>query len=361
MQQGTVETGREKALKRLLILGVVSAAGMVWGATAGAQGTGQKAGVSQVGVSQGGKVAPATPEQTLPKAAVSGFPPVNPKNFTAASPTVETVNSFLHALWGYDANRTWSVAVIEPTIAPGVVRVQAYISETTQPGKVGQTTLYVTPDGKHAIAGEVVNFGPQPFAETRALLQQRANGPSQGAAGKELELVEFADLECPSCKTAQSTLEQLQEDFPQARIVFENDPLIAVHPLAFQAAAVGYCVQEAKGSAAALSYTKRMYELQGELTKEKAEATLRTAVAAAGADPAAVLACAATPAAQDAVNATMKLAADVGVTNTPTLVVNGRSLPLAQVPYETLKRVIVFQGSLDGIAVREQPSLKSLK
>ncbi len=43
---------------------------------------------------------------------VNPFPAVNPKNFTAASPTREEVDSFLKALWGYDEERIWSVAAI---------------------------------------------------------------------------------------------------------------------------------------------------------------------------------------------------------------------------------------------------------
>lgn len=49
-----------------------------------------------------------------PGAAVpaTGFPAPDPRNFTASSPSVDTVNSFLHALWGFDENRIWSVAAI---------------------------------------------------------------------------------------------------------------------------------------------------------------------------------------------------------------------------------------------------------
>ena len=307
------------------------------------------------------KVTPATPAPTLPKPPATEFPPVNPKNYTAPSPTVETVNSFLHALWGYDDNRTWSVAAIEPTMAPGVVRVQVYVAEKTQPGKMAQTSLYITPDGKHAIAGDVVNFGAQPFAATRALLQEQANGPARGAAGKDLEFVEFADLQCPHCKEAQVTMDKLAQEFPQARIVFEDLPLTAVHPFAFQAAAVGHCVRKAKGDPAFFTYAQRVYDTQDDLTKEKAEATLRAAVTAAGADAAAVMSCASSQATQDAVNASIKLASNIGVSNTPTLVVNGRALPITAVPYDALKRVIVFQGSLDGVTVHLQPSLTTLK
>ena len=306
-------------------------------------------------------VSPATPSPTLPKGPADTFPAVNPANFTAQSPTVATVNNFLHALWGVDENRIWSVASIQPTSAPGVVRVQIYIAEKTQPSKIGQTVLYITPDGRHAIAGEVVNFGAKPFEETRTLLQQQANGPARGAAGKDLELVEFTDLQSPNCRAAQETIDRLVQDFPQARVIYQDLPLTAVHPYAFQAAAVGHCVREAKGDAGYLAYAKKVYDTQADLSAEKADATLRAAVAAAGADPAAALSCASTQATKDAVTASIKLAAQIGVSNTPTLVINGRAVPLGQIPYEGLAKVIVYQGSLDGITVQEQPHLTTLK
>lgn len=300
----------------------------------------------------------SVPVGNLPKAAPT-FPAVDPAAFTAQSPSVETVNSFLHALWGFDENRTWSVSSIEPTMAPGVVQVHVYVAEKTQPGHIGQTVLFITPDGKHVISNEVLSFGVQPFAEARAVLQQRANGPTRGGAGKDLEMVEFADLECVACRTAQATIDQLLQDFPEAHFVFEDMPLRA-HPAAFQAAAVGHCVRQSKGDAAFFAYARKVYDTQSDLAKDR-EATLRAAVTAAGADPAAVMSCAAAPATQDAVKATVKLGADIGVSNEPMLMINGRAVPVAQVSSEVLDRVVVFQGTLDGIAVHAQPRLSTLK
>ena len=143
--------------------------------------------------------------------------------------------------------------------------------------------------------------------------------------------------------------------------MFQNLPLPSVHPFAMQAAEVGNCVRQAKGDAAFFAYAKKVYDTQADLTPEKADATLRAGVTAAGADPAAVMACSTQPATRAAVEASMKLASDLGILGTPTLVVNGRALLLGQVPYAALKNVVVYQGKLDGIAVKEQPSLTTLK
>ncbi len=271
------------------------------------------------------------------------------------------MDTFLRAVWGVDENREWRVAAIQPAPVPGFVKVEVYVGDKRQPTRVGNYTFLVTPDGKHAVQGDLAPFGMRPFADIRATLQQRADGPSRGAAGKDLELVEFADLQCPNCKAAQSTMDQIVKDFPQAHVVFQNLPLPAVHPFAMQAAEVGNCVRQAKGDAAFFVYAQKVYDTQTDLITDKADATLRAAVTAAGADPAAAIACAATPAVRAAVDASVKLASDLGISGTPTLVINGRVLPITSVPYAALKRVIVYQGQLDGIAVKEQPSLTTLK
>lgn len=356
-------SGGECVLKKLILNVAAVCAASGWMAVTAAAQTAPAATPQAQGTRATTQAAvPGTPgPQAGAIPAANPFPPVDAKNFTATSPSVETVNSFLHALWGMDENRMWSVAAIENTAVPGMVKVQVLVAEKTQPGRMAQTVMYITPDGKHLVAGEMLPFGAQPFEGERQRLQREADGPARGAASKDLEIVEFADLQCPSCKAAQSTMDQIVQDFPQAHVVYQNYPLTAVHPFAFQAAAVGDCVRKAKGDPAFFTYAQKVYDMQADLTKEKVDATLRAAVTAAGADPASVMTCASSQATQAAVNASIKLAQSLGISGTPTLVVNGRALPMAQVPYEGLKHVIVYQGQLDGIAVKEQPSLTTLK
>jgi protein-disulfide isomerase len=278
------------------------------------------------------------------------FPPVNPKYFTAASPTVDTVNAFLKSLWGYDSNRIWRVEAIQVTPAPNVSKVVVFVSDKAPNSKVQPTAFFVTPDGKHAVAGDVVvPFGATPFADLRTTLQARADGATRGATGKDLMLVEFSDLQCPHCKDAQGTMDQLVKDFPNARVVYQSFPLVDLHPYAFKAAAYGYCIQKQKNDAYFI-YSAAVFDGQAALTPETGDETLKNAVTKAGLDPSAVDACAATPAIKDQVNASIKLAQDVGVEQTPMLAVNGHLLPLAGIPYETLKNIISYQAMLDGVS-----------
>jgi protein-disulfide isomerase len=315
------------------------------------------------------QVSPATaeaeqvgqPQAPTPNAApVNPFPPVNPKNFTADSPTPAVVNDFLKTLWGYNDGLTWSVEAIQKTPAAGVVRVVVLIANKAQPGKLGRNVLFITPDGKHAIADAVIDFGSTPYAERRKVLQDQAKGPAVGAAGKDLLVVEFGDLLNARSKDANDAIENLVKDFPEARVVFENLPPND-SPYASHAAAEGVCVREAKGDAAFFTYAQAVFNTQQGLTAATLEPALSAAVTAAGADPKSVLACADSNAAKDDVKASVALGAAVGIDQSGVLVVNGRVLPISSMPYETLKKIVAYQAKLDGITVHVQPTLSTLK
>ena len=297
--------------------------------------------------------APATqaPAAPAPTAQAPTFPPPDPNNFTAASPTKETVNAFLQASWGFDANRVWEIAGILKTAADGVSKVVIYVGDKSGKEKAGAISFYVLPDGKHVVAGDsLIPFGDHPFADFRTELQQRALGPYRGTASKDLELVEFADFQCPHCKEAQANMDKLIADYPKARIVFENYPIVHLHPQAMSAAEYGVCVAKLGGSSAFFTYASAVFDGQEGLTSaDGAQLTLNSAVTKAGQDPTKVKACADAPDTSKSVADSMKLAQDVNVSQTPTLMVNGRQVP-ANAPYETLKQIIDYQAKLDGIA-----------
>ena len=197
--------------------------------------------------SQGPQAEPAAPAPSGPPV----FPKPDPANFTAATPTKEVVDSFLQANWGYDTDRMWQIQAIRKTPAEGVSQVVVLIGDKTGKQKPQVLAFYTLPDGKHIISGEdIINFGANPFADARQQLQQRANGPYRGAASKDLELIEFADFQCPHCKEAQANIDKLVTDYPKARVVFQNFPIATIHPQSLNAAEYGVCVNKLGGSTA---------------------------------------------------------------------------------------------------------------
>jgi protein-disulfide isomerase len=278
------------------------------------------------------------------------LPQPNPRFFTAETPTVATVNAFLKAQWGYDVNRIWRVMAIQKTMAPGISRVVVFIAQKGQTNQQPQSLQFLTtPDGKFALAGDqVMPFGEKPFAGLRSTLQQRADGPAKGAAGKDLLLVEFADMQCPHCKESEKIFDQLVTDFPNARVVFQNYPLTEIHPYAYKAASYGVCVAQ-KSNDAFFTFLHEVFAKQEALTPEAGDQTLAAAATAAGQDPAAIAACASTPATKAKVDAQIKLAEDSGVDQTPMISINGHLVPLGNVPYEVLKQIVAFQAVQDGV------------
>ena len=292
----------------------------------------------------------AQPSAPAPAPAAPVFPKVDPANFTVASPTKEAVNAFLQTSWGYDDSRVWQVQAILKTPVEGISRVIVFVADKAGKQKPGQLGFFVLPDGKHIIAGDdIVPFGEHPYADYRTMAQQRADGPYRGSAVKDLEIVEFADFQCPHCKEAQANMDKLAVDFPKARIIFENYPL-PQHPAAVGAAAYGVCVAKQGGSDAFFTYASAVFEGQdGLATADGATLTLNSAVTKAGLDPAKIEACSKTPAATGAVDASVKLAQDLSINQTPTLVINGRQIP-ANAPYDTIKQIIQYQAKLDGVS-----------
>jgi protein-disulfide isomerase len=294
--------------------------------------------------------APAQDPSAPALAKAPEFPKPDPANFTAATPSKETINAFLQTSWGYDDTRVWQVQAVLKTAVQGVSKIVIYVGDKTGKQKPQGVGFYSMPDGKHIIAGdEIVSFGEHPYAENRALIQQKADGPYRGSAVKDLEIVEFADFQCPHCKEAQANMDKLAVDFPKARIVFQNYPL-PQHPAAGTAADYGVCVAKLGGSTAFFQFASAVFDGQDGLgTADGATLTLNSAVTKAGLDPAKVAACASAPATAASVAGSVQLAKDIDINQTPTLLVNGRQVP-ANAPYETLKQIVEYQAKLDGIA-----------
>ncbi|MGD0293669.1 MAG: thioredoxin domain-containing protein [Terracidiphilus sp.] len=310
--------------------------------------------VIQAAAQQDVPAAPAqqAPSGPAPAAAAPVFPKPDPANFTATAPDKDTVNAFLQASWGYDETRVWEIWAIQKTEVDGISRVVLLVGDKTGKQKLIPAQFFVLPDNKHIFAGDdIMPFGANPYAEARAIAQQRVDGPYRGSPSKDLEIVEFADFQCPHCKDAQPNMDKLVVDFPKARIVFQNFPL-PMHAAGAPAAAYGYCVNKQGGSNAFFTYAAAVYDGQEGLTSaDGTTLTLNSAVTKAGLDPAAIAACAKTPAALAAVDAMVKLAQDLKINQTPTLLVNGRPVP-ANAPYDTLKQIILFQAKMDGVAAQ---------
>ncbi len=259
----------------------------------------------------------------------------------AKLPDSATVLSFYNRMFGFQPNLNFKVADIRWSDVPGIAEVTA-IANTPEGQQVAK--LYVTADGKHAISGEMIPFGADPYAENRTKLKQ-AFGPTRGSATPEVTIVEFADLECPACKAAQPIVDRLLNDEPNARLIFQSFPLAQLHPWAMEAASYLDCIYRTDNQAA-VTFLQTIYEHQGEITKENATEKLKEYTQQVKMDPAKVAACAATPATRERIQKGIDLGHALQVTGTPTLFINGRPVGnVGGVPYDTLKSLVEFEAT----------------
>jgi len=257
-------------------------------------------------------------------------------------PSKGTVESFMKHWFGYDSSITWQVAQIQPSEVPGFAQVVVGMEKG---GQRQQMVLYITPDEQHAFTGEVIPFGADPFVPARKELATSTTGIARGPANAGLTIVEFSDLECPHCKTAQPVIEKLMGDFPNARLVFQQFPIEAAHPWAFKAATWAQCIGQ-ENNAAFWKFVNGVYDDQLNIDPQNADAKMKEHATAAGADAARAATCAASPETAKAVRESFELGKSVGVTGTPTVFLNGRKIAgITSLPYDMLKDLAHFAES----------------
>jgi protein-disulfide isomerase len=289
--------------------------------------------------------------QPAPQPAAAAAAPALPPG----APTLALAEAYFKRMFGYDSNLQVKVVNIGLSPIPELYEIAAVFT-TPEGQQAGH--WYISKDLKHAIAGDLLPFGVDPFEPERRELAKSAFGPTKGPADAKLLVVEFADLECPACKDAAPLMEKLRTDFPQARFVFQSFPLAQLHPWAARASSYLDCIARSNQGQAftfidvVFTHQKdietdvRKTDAAGKTTIDNAAVTerLRYYAEMAGADAAKTQACAETPATAERITRSQLLGQSVGVTGTPTLFINGRRVgnPGAA-QYEALKAVVAFE------------------
>lgn len=255
----------------------------------------------------------------------------------ATTPTKDEVDAAMKRTLGYDPSVTWTIYDIRSSAIPGIADVLLSIKNGPP------QHIYMSTETQYAIGGEMIPFGPNPFAPARAALQA-ADGPAQGSATPAILMVEFSDLECPHCKAAQPIVEKLATDFPQVRYIFQQFPLPAtMHPWAMKAAEFADCVGRLNPDAF-WKYIDTVFDNQGSVAAATADDNLKGFATTVGLDAGKISTCAALPQTEARVKKSVDLGESLAVNQTPTLFVNGRRiLGIADIPYDQLKALVQFE------------------
>jgi len=278
--------------------------------------------------------APNNPAPDAPKTASSAA--------TGNRPSEATVNEFLKRMFGWNQQLTWKVAEIKPSEDPSISEI-VIVFNTPQGQQLSH--LYVTPDQKYAMSGDLIPFGADPFAPARAELKA-VDGPAHGPKDAAVTIVEFGDLQCPACKAAQPTVTKLMEDEPKARLVFQNFPLEHLHKWAMLGAKYIDCIGR-QNNEAVWKFIPTVYEHQSEITEQNADQMLKGYAKDSGADPGAVAACIPKPETEKHVRDSIALGEKLGVSSTPTFFIDGRKIVGlgSNTPYDIVKQMVEYAAS----------------
>src|ERR1700674_95187 len=105
-------------------------------------------------------------------------------------PSEATVDSFMQQTFGYESQVSWKISSIKPAPVPGLAQVDVVLA--TPQGQQA-TRFYVTPDGEHAVVGDIIPFGAKPFEPAKKTLKKGITGPSRGPKDGPVTIVEFRD------------------------------------------------------------------------------------------------------------------------------------------------------------------------
>lgn len=278
----------------------------------------------------------AAPKKTATHTTSSAAAPQSTQK-KAALPTMEEVEASMKRSFGYDPGVSWQIYEIKESSIPGLAEILVSMNKQ-QP-----VHLFLAPGTQTAIAGQIIPFGPDPFAAARASLKG-AFGPGRGGQNPPIEIIEFSDLECPHCKVAQPVLAKLFADFPQVRFIFQQFPLPAsLHPWALKAAQYADCAGQMDKDAF-WKYVDSIFENQGGIALATADDKLKELATAAGYDAQRISTCAASPETDARIKKSQALGATLDVNETPTVFINGRRVPgIANIPYDNLKQLVQFE------------------
>jgi len=248
--------------------------------------------------------------------------PAHPEAASAASsssPVARRVEAYLRNLYALGPKFTVKIGEPQPTPIPGLRAVSVEISVEHQSNNL---TMFVSEDGRYLVQGELGDMQADPFAKLRAQMDL-SSAPSRGPANAKVVLVEYGDLQCPSCRRLSEILRGVYPNYPQVRFVFRDFPLTQIHAWALTAATAGRCIYH-KDPAAFWPYSDYMFDHQETINADNVWETVVQQGEAAGYDADSFKACMADPAIRAEIDKSTAEGIALKVANTPTVFVNGR-------------------------------------
>ena len=215
-----------------------------------------------------------------------------------------------------------------------------------------QQQVYLTDDGKNLILGQIwdLTISPQRArwksklrgAKERMARLDLIDRPFKGQADAPVTVVEFSDYQCPYCSRAYQTLDQrLVEEYAQRiKFVFKHLPLESLHPWAKKASVAAACayVQQPETF---WNLHALLFRDQKQITQDNLREKVEGFAQELGLDLPAMMDCYDTDATKSVVETDLAEAMSLGISSTPTYLINGAVLQ-GVVSFEEMTSYIDF-------------------
>ena len=221
-----------------------------------------------------------------------------------------------------------------PAMIDGLLRIEIRASfKMAAQNKI----LLVSKDGKHVLDGSRYEIDKNPFVENYEKIDAMG-APGFGTEGAPVRIVVYSDFQCSFCaKEAKMLRTQLLKEFPEEVRVYYRDFPLPNHNWALPAAIAGQCIQEADPETYWL-YFDWVFENQKSFTPENFKDKFTAFVAGTPLDAAKAGECLDGNKTEETIKESMKEAARLGVTSTPSLFINGRKVGALQ--WAQLKQIM---------------------
>lgn len=180
-------------------------------------------------------------------------------------------------------------------------------------------------DGQYIILADLIDTTVDPLKETMSKISLD-NVPVKGAEDAKVTIVEYSDFQCPFCKRGTDIIPQILKEYDgKVKIAYKQLPL-PIHNWARDAAIASVCADQ-QGNDKFWALHDLLFENQANLTAENAKEEINGFAKQIGLNTDAFDKCLASPEAAQRVQNETDEARSIGVSSTPTFVVNGMIVP----------------------------------
>ncbi|HWP35794.1 MAG TPA: thioredoxin domain-containing protein, partial [Thermodesulfobacteriota bacterium] len=274
---------------------------------------------------------------TPPGAAPAGQPPrASGTADAAASPAAVPIDLYLRRWQGIPPDVQIRVGQPRPSPLPGLEAVPVTLSRD---GQTQQVQLLRSTDGRYLIPAPLLDLTVDPH-EALARRIVVAGRASLGPATAPVTVVEYSSFQCPWCRRLAPVVKEVLKGplGAQVRWVYKHLPL-ASQPWSEPAAVAAECARTLGGDQKFWALHDLYFDQQESFTPQNHRSRVVAWARGAGLPAEAFERCLDGPDARRQVAADADEARALGISSTPTLVINGRLAP-GYVPAETLVRIL---------------------